>query len=452
MQSCEGSSKPSTLKADYIVHIINNFASIVRFSAVSKKIMTFSLFSLILLTGFSRETARAAEFSIHPSIAVSEEYNDNVFDSRIDKKTDYITRVLPGIALKYNAPFWDWDIAYNYDYRYYARNSHDDDNTHNLLGKGLVRIIDDFLLLDVSDTYRRVSLDVSRDYTQESLVANQSDSNIVTASPYFVFRSGQKMTVKTGYRYSNVWYRDPAAIDKREHSGFIDATYDYSSKLSFNANYTFTHQNSINEYDKHAPFAGARYEYADRSFIFAQGGYTWIFYKNGFNTKNPYWNAGVNHTFGTFTAYFNTGVQYPEDPLSGLTRETDYTLGLNKNMERGNVGLSVYYSKYDEENSGRIIVDGTNSGRTKKYGAGITSKYDLTEKLGGTLAANVEKYDQKNTGSYTRRILVNPGLSYMLPKEISISLNYTFIDYYSPGIFSDNYQVNRVILEVNKTF
>lgn len=305
--------------------------------------MKFNVMILLVCASMFTTKAMAAEFSIHPSITVSEEYTDNVFEFRDNKRTDYITRVLPGLALKWNAPFWDWDIAYNYDYSHYARNSRGDDDTHNLAAKGLIKIVDEFLLLDISDTYRRVSLNVTRDYTRDSNFVNQSDSNTFTASPYFIFHLSQQTLLKTGYRYTNVWYKDPNAVDKREHSGFMDATYEYSSKIFLNAGYMFTRQNSINTYEKHAPYIGARYEYADKSFVFAQGGYTWFDFKNGFNSKNPYWSAGITHTFDTFSVNLNAGVQYPEDPLTGVTKETNYSLGLNKNLERGTVGFSLLF-------------------------------------------------------------------------------------------------------------
>ncbi len=395
-------------------------------------------FSVLCL---SFELAESSEFSIKPSLTVAEEYNDNVFERRDLVKTDYITRALPGLALKHLAPFWDWDIAYNFDYRYYARNSRTDDNTHNLLAQGKIRLIDEFMFLDVNDSYKRVSLNVTRDYTQESLIANQSDSNTFSASPYLQFRPGTHATVKTGYIYTNVWYRDPTAIDKREHKGFVDAVYEYTAKLSFNADYAYTHQNSVNGFDEHAPYAGARYEYADKSFVFANGGYTWIRFKNRSAFNNPFWNAGITHTFEPYAVYFNAGVQYPEDPQSGVTKQTDYTVGINRNAARGTIGISVYYSKYDA----------TNIDRTKKYGTGITGRYEITPKLAGNISFNAEQYDH-STGSYTRRFFVNPVLSYALPWDISVALNYTFVDYYSPGIYNDNYRVNRLVLEARKVF
>jgi hypothetical protein len=413
----------------------------------------FSLYSLFTIHyPLSPTTAHASEFSILPSITVGEEYNDNVFETN-NRRSDYITRLMPGIAFMYSAPFWDWDLAYNYDYRYYARNSRTGDDTHNLATKGLLRLIDDFMLLDVNDTYSRVSLNIARDRTQESLFVNQSDSNIISASPYFLFHPGSQTTVTTGYRYINVWYRDPTAVSRRDHIGYLDATYALSAKLNLTADYTYTHENSINPYDRHTPDLGFRYAYKDKSFIFCQGGYTWFSSQNGGASNDPYWNAGITHTFDTWSVILKTGVQYPVDPLSGLTKETDYTLAINKDLNRGAVGASIYYSDYKEFNTATNNPSvGTIGDISSKYGAGITAKYELTTKLIGTLTGSAESYHHRSTNSNSRRILVNPALSYTLPRDFAIALNYVFVDSYSPVTQTDTYQVNRVFLELKKSF
>lgn len=395
-------------------------------------------------------TAHASDYYINPSIAISEEYNDNVFESN-DRKSDYITRLLPGIVLGYRDNFWDLDLAYNYDYRYYARRSRANDDTHNLVTKGQLKLIDDFLLLDLSDTYQRVSLNIARDRTQESLFFDQSDSNIFAASPYFQFHPGPATTVRTGYRYTNVWYRDPTAVDRREHDGYIDAIYAVSPRLDLSASYTYTHENSINQFNRHAPYAGFRYAYGEKSFLFAQAGYTWISFNNGGAANYPFWNAGVTHTIDTWSVILKTGFQYPENPRSGLTRETDYSLAVNKELNRGTVGASLYYSNY--KNAGLTnIIPGSEIDVSDKYGAGITAKYDLTTKLTGNFNGSIERYDHRPTNSYSRRIYINPSLSYALPRDFTIALNYAFIDSYSPVTETDRYQVNRVSLELKMTF
>lgn len=396
--------------------------------------------------------SEAAEFTLTPSIAVSEEYTDNVFARRDNKRSDFITHVLPGLALKYNASLWDWDIKYLFDYRYYARDTHGDETNHNLDAKGHVRLIDDFLLLDISDTFRRVSLDVTRDRTLDSPVYDQTDSNTFMVSPYIQFHPTSKTTLKTGYRYVNTWYNDPDAIDKREHSGFLDVTYEFSPKLNVTAGYLFTRQNSINSSNRHAPYAGFRYEYADKSFLFAQGGFTWIKYSNGASSDYPIWSAGITHTFDSYVLNFTVGQQYPEDPLGTSTRQMNYKLSLTRNLERGSIMAFTEYSRFDTSDSNYNLRRGITAEDTRKYGGGITIKYDLLEKLNTSLTAAAEKYDHLRTGSYTRRIYFNPALTYSFPKGISVSLNYSFVDYYSPKVYEDNYQVNRVILEAKKTF
>jgi hypothetical protein len=382
-----------------------------------------------------------ADFSIRPSIAVNEEYTDNVFEEH-ESTTDYITRLMPGVSLMYVMPFWDWNIAYNYDYRIYAKKSRKNDDTHNLLATGLIRIIDDFLLLDINDTYSRVSLDVSRDRTQESLDSGQSDSNNFTASPYLQFHPVTLATIKTGYRYTNVWYKNSSGIDRKDHVGFLDASYELSPQLTLNANHTFTHENSTEGYDRHTSYMGGRWEYLERSFINANGGYTFNNMKHGKDSRKPYWNAGITHSFDHTSVSLNTSVQYPIDPESGTTREINNTLAVIKEFDRGRAGITISYSEYS---GAAIDVD-------KRYGVGLTASHELFENLIGNLNFSVDRYDHRETETYSRRILVNPSLTYTLPHEITIALNYTFINSYSPKTIDDRYNVNRVSLEIRKSF
>jgi hypothetical protein len=87
---------------------------------------------LLLISGFCACEAEGYEFRIQPAIALSEEYNDNVFLAPNDRRADYITSVVPSVRFAYKAPLWDWDVNYSYNYRYYARNTIDTDKTHTL--------------------------------------------------------------------------------------------------------------------------------------------------------------------------------------------------------------------------------------------------------------------------------------------------------------------------------
>jgi uncharacterized protein (PEP-CTERM system associated) len=164
--------------------------------------------------------------------------------------------------------------------------------------------------------------------------------------------------------------------------------------------------------------------------------------QHGGNTNKPYWNVGVTHSFDHILISLTSQTLYPIDPTTPDTREVANSLTLTKELSRGTIDLNLSYSEFS----------GTGIDVDKSYGAGITAGYDLTANLRGALTCRVDKYEHRMTDSYTRRIIVNPSLSYALPREFAVALNYVFIDSYSPVTLIDSYQANRVSLELRKSF
>jgi hypothetical protein len=405
----------------------------------------------MLLVG--RGPVLGADFSIKPSIAISEEYTDNVFENNLNKRSDYITRAQPGVSLNYKAPFWDWDLGYAFDYRYYARESRKDDTTHNGNLKGLVKLVDEKLFLELNDSYKRVSLDVTRDTTKDSLYQNQSDQNVGNVSPYLILRPTAAITIKTGYRYINTWYKDPQAVSKQDHVGFLETTYEVTPRFFANMGYTFTKEKpnseksgvASNSFIRHETYLGPRYEYAEKSFIFAQGGAIITNYDNRPETISPSWSAGITHTFDTVTATLNTSVKYSDDPLGGTTTlETTYGGNITKNFSRGTVILQGSYTEFSDADANKL--------KNRRYSGGFTSAFELLQDLQGTLGFTYEYYDNLLLVAFTRKYSADCGLNYSFGKELTAGLSYKYIDYSSAKIATDNKQVNRVILEVKKVF
>lgn len=413
--------------------------------SVVRRPMSTASTLLYLLALCAATPATAADFKLTPNITVSEELTDNVFESAQDKRYDFITRLLPGLSLDYKAAVVDLSVAYNYDYRYYARNSISGDTTHNLNARSLARIVDEFLFLEVSDVYKRVSLDVSRDTTSESLFRNQSDQNTLTASPYIVISTIPHYLIRGGYRYTNVWYEEKSGIDKTEHRAFADLSYDVTQQFSLTTNYAYTIQDTADvDLDRHEAMAGARYEYAEKSFIFAQGGASFISYRQGDSLTNPVWNAGLTHAFDTFILTLTTGVKYTEDPQRASTEETFYSARLDKPLDRGTLSINASYSDFIDTSIDERV--------NRRFGVGIALRHDITERLAGNLGFSAERYDQQLKETYTRKFFVDAGLSYQLGEGFSLGLTYKYIDYHSPAIVADNYVVNRGIIEVRKVF
>lgn len=389
--------------------------------------------------------AQGAEFEVHPSLAVNQEYTDNVFETRTNRVSDYITRALPGIVMTYKAPAFTGDLDYLFDYRYYVRKSRGNEITHTLGANGYLIAIENFAYLDVSDYYQRVSLDVSRDVSEESLYLNQSDRNIATASPYLKFNLTDRTLLKTGYRFVDTRYFDSPAINKMDHIGFADLNHSLSERLSINAGYIFTRELAeINNFNQHLAYGGFNYEYADKSFVFGQGGNVWTKYENGQRLNSLFWNAGVSHTMDSVTASVTTGKHYVEDPLRSMIEETYVTGMLEKRFNRGTVSISPIYSEY-------VRVE-TDDLYTRKYGATARGQYSFSDNLSGSVSFSAEKYEQPQLASYTRRFLVTSGLSYRFTQHLTASVYYNYVDYYSPGIVADNRHVNRAMVELKMVF
>lgn len=405
-----------------------------------------TVFCLVL---FSLVEPACAEYQIVPRIDVSEEYNDNLFQTETDRKTDYISRIQPGIAFRYTAPLWDWDLSYGFDFRRYAKRLREDEETHNFTGTSTIRLIDNFMFIDLRDTYSRVSLDVTRTTTSDSLFVNQTDSNVFTASPYFVLHPSASVTVRTGYTYIDTWYKYTNAESRKQHSGFIDASYEMTSKFFLNSSYKLDRElaNTFKFY-RHEATIGTRYEYAERSFITAQGGITSEEYDSvdtNAYTTSPYWNIGITHTFDTVTAALSSSVRYADDPLGGSLRENIYGfLTIQKSLKKGTITVNSSYSEY---------FDGKTDVKTgERMVAGMNGVYEIMEHLDCRISFNFVNYRDLTLNGTTKRYYVDSGLRYSFGNNLSIGMSYGYANYESAQITTDNMHGNRVIFDISKVF
>jgi hypothetical protein len=399
-----------------------------------------------------------AERSLYfvPSIAVNEEYTDNIFETPVQKKSEFTTRVMPGFVLKYNAPFWDWNVGYNFDYRHYARGSREDEFDHNLAATGILRVIDNFFFLDASDTYSRISLSSFRDTTAESLFVNQVNQNILTLSPNFVFRPSSNMTVKAGYRYMKTTYSGSSGssgVDYEEQGAFISTSHDLNPKCSITYNINYSHDDTAQNlsYDRFTPSIGLHYDYFDKSFISLEGGYTWVFYPDR-SVSSPYWNIGFTHSFDFMTASLNSGVTYNTDPQQGASETRVISLRLDKALQRGAIGISGLYSELRSE---LIVANQSQS----MFELGVNGRYELAEKVTGHLEMAADKYSGTNNMStlsgisYPYRFLISAGLGYTMKDNLTLTFDYSYItNCNSIGGSANSTDINRVVLGVSKKF
>ncbi|HWR72920.1 MAG TPA: TIGR03016 family PEP-CTERM system-associated outer membrane protein [Nitrospirota bacterium] len=397
------------------------------------------------------DEAAGSEVSIRPAVSVSEEYNDNVLLSPHDRVDDYITRIIPSVQFFYKAPLWDWDISYAYDYRLYAYRTIVNDSTQRLKLANHTSIVKEFLLLDVRNDYDRKSLTPVRDYAQESISVNQTDTNTFTATPYVLLRPSSDMSVKAGYQYRSVWYEDPNAINKVVQSGYADTAWEMSQRTSFSsaAGYTRTEANKT-AYCWTDLSIGAKYEYAEDSTMSFTIGKTWFTSERWERASQVFWNIEIIRKFLAYTLSFNTALTYVDDPTSILRREDRYVVSLQKETERMKFGATAGVWEY------RKIV--SNYLQDVRYGATGAIGYSFTPALKLTYNLAIERFEDKvreaSTGQkeYMSRYLNGIRLDHPLSETVTVSADYRYTNNYAPHAYNRNYYNNRVLLELTKRF
>ncbi len=419
--------------------------------------------------------ASAADYEFKPFVSLSEEITDNIYEVATGRRSDFTTRVRPGATYRYKSPLWTWDAAYTFEYRNYARGSNGDEYNHDGSLKGNIALVDNFFFLDLSDTYKRVTLDVARNAaTETSLFVNQSDQNVALFSPYLLWRLRGDNTLKTGYSFTDTRYfgvngtdktgtassQGTNGIDKQEHRGYADLTNEVTSKLSLTTGYAFTrlesdpnqNNNSVsNRYNKHDLSGGFKYEYADKSFISAQIGNSWQKFDNGENVSNLFWNAAIIHDFnGAVVGTLETKVAFTEDPLVVSTMETTYRARLDKTFSRGIIGGAVFYSEY--------VNTQTDAMDHRAQGVSANGRYEIMQNVTATLATSVEKYSQQTvsqqtTTGYPYRLTGTGGLSFAFNKELTLALTYTYVaERYGFRDAAGATEINKGVVEVKKSF
>ena len=435
-----------------------------------QRALTSMLTVLAALAGGSSMTW-AGETSLRPFLIVGEEFTDNVYETSRNKQSDFITRIRPGVNFRYLSPRIDWDSTYSIEYRHYARNGHGDEFNHDAEMRSTITLIDNFFFVDLHDSYHRVSLDVTRDpLTQSSLFHNQTDENRATISPYFLWRLGDKTTLKTGYRFTDVRYWG-RGIERYEHGGFAELDYEMSSKLNINAGYTFTRLFSDEyNYNNHSVYGGFRYNYAENSFLFAQLGNTWQDFDTGRSTNYVFWNAGLVHDFNMLLLTLETRVQNSSDPSGGIagggaysyasidplhvsTKQTLYRVQIDKPIERGMLSAYASYTDYDYTDRP--------SKSCHKYLIGASGRYELFPKLNVDASAFGERtvgsdnsyYNYYYNDAYDYRLSGSLGMTYTFNYGFSVRLAYIYTTRRDDlGSSRNAANVNRGILELRKDF
>jgi len=397
--------------------------------------------AIVCTVVFVTMPAVALDFKLVPSVSLSEEYNDNLFQDAEGARADFVTRVQPSIGAQVRGGGFNCDLSYGLDYRNYARHSRDDEFDHRAAFKSDLNFREGFFRIDLRDTYSRVSLNVARDVVSESLVVNQTLQNVAYISPYLTWRVSANSTLKTGYRYVDTRYWDSDGIDKMEHDVFTEFSREIRTGLVLSAGYNFARTDAdTTGFYRHDVYGGLKYDIDRGTFLYGKIGNNWHSFDNGFDTSDLFWDAGASRDFGFIVVALGTRVQYTEDPETLSTRDTSYYATLSRAFPRGAASFICSYSEYEEIELAQP---------DRKVLLAATGNYELRPDLMLKLSLSGDRLNQSEGTEYPYHLYGNFGFDYALSKQAALGVNYSRISYRNKLDSSEgSTDVNRFIAEV----
>ncbi|GAB6112248.1 TIGR03016 family PEP-CTERM system-associated outer membrane protein [Desulfomicrobium salsuginis] len=396
-----------------------------------------------------------AEPAWQASVSVSEEFNDNTKEERHGEE-DYVTALRPALSYKNEGGRLEFDAAYRGDYRYYARQTRDEEFNHDLRAHALLDAMDSFLFLEASDVYRLVNRDRTLgDASEDDGTTRLVQQNMFTISPYIAPRFGERGSARIGYALSNIWYDDEDMDSKDIHRGFVDGEYGLSSTAALLGGYSYTVEVSEDEtVDRHIVYAGGRYAYSENGEVFAKIGPHFTRYRDeGSSTSGLYWDAGLNHDFGVVALQILTGVSFEDDPDTADTYERRFgTVRLTKAWTRTTASIWTtiedYDENYDENYDERDQRDGGDGESVRRTVLGLNVVRELTSRLTGTVGLSRDFRDDSDD---TRRWYANLLLAYAVTERMNIGCYYRFKESSSDDP-DEEFTVNRVGVQLTMIF
>jgi hypothetical protein len=264
------------------------------------------------LLGLLAPTAMRGPVTLIPSLAVSEEFNDNIFNDNADRQWDFITHFVPALALHVNRPGYHLSAGYSFSADLYARESRLSQGfaRQNFVASGLYRLTPGLTVTAAEAlTYDRTS---NRLTLQEfSTGSQESWANHFTPGVSWQITPRNDLSFRATYDL----LRYPGAGSGADSDTFGlngTLTHAFTPRFSGNAGYTFTYLDLRGEQEDsttHNPTVGFNYALTQTLTASITGGAS-ITLLGGDTFVNP--SATVSlvqvFSFGSASLRYNRGI------------------------------------------------------------------------------------------------------------------------------------------------
>nr|WP_319583443.1 TIGR03016 family PEP-CTERM system-associated outer membrane protein [uncultured Pseudodesulfovibrio sp.] len=365
--------------------------------------------------------AEGADFTFQPRISTTMEYNDNVTETQ-NPKGDYLWIVKPGFSATYEHSRVLFDLSYDFENKKYLDQVKSDEENNYLDALAQFEAIKDLFFVDVTDSYKLVYQNVTQgEFEEGDTNAGTTDQNTFGVKPYFVIPLQERTTLTTGAQFQDIWYSDDGSVDKRIYNVYADVNHELTDRWVITGGTGFQKQDPRWEsggFERYNLTLGTTYSYAEGSFIELSIEPTYTDYKTEDSKDKQYspYFIGITHAFSqTITGKISSSMNFSEDPESTNTKnQYVHQIDLNGEYERGNIGVSIAYYDYEDDDS---------VNRTTYWRPSIRGSHSLSERFSLNYNAYVNFYTNPDC---EKTVFALFGLSYSMSETTSASLSYRF--------------------------
>jgi hypothetical protein len=414
----------------------------------------------VLFCSASASATEDYQIEILPTIVVGQSYDDNIFLTRNNKQSDWITTVSPGLILHVDSAKTRLGIEYFPTFVWY--NDLSENNTVRHSAK-----------LDLTHLFtKRLQLDLKENYTKtedpflEALDPNlRSQSVRTTRNPYqrneasanLQYQFDRHDTVSAGFRHGLLKNDDPTLDDITYYGPTASLTHWFDVRNGVELTYRY----EIYDYDRESGtpsrddltghIGGARYLYQFNTRTKGFVGYTFTSRNFDGTRRSDYQvhegRVGIEHQFERDWKLTLAAGGY--DPTSGADSNSGalFSARVDKQMKLGKFSVG-FESGWDEG-----LTEVETRGFTRFYGVSAKGEYQFLQKLFGALDLLYRQNDRQQdispgfSGDYSTLYGV-AALKYELYKRIFLGLEYSYLESNGDDDASD-YRDNRVLLTLS---
>lgn len=190
------------------------------------------------------------DIRVAPFFSLREEYNDNI-DLTYKAKSDFITLATAGLAVGWEARFFELDLRLGLDYEKYLHYSEKDDlrPSQGTRLESLFSLYRDVVFLRISDTYERVAIDEGDKGGIGNNLTNLTDSNRLEINPFMLLEITSTLQFRFDYLYQNLWYQSSEGDDAELHRYSAILSKALTPHISTNVNGGFTQYRPKDSFD-----------------------------------------------------------------------------------------------------------------------------------------------------------------------------------------------------------